>query len=79
MTTGTTSEVVVVDVVNIPPLVKVKSIQCRAYENCILDARSTVDSLNDIGGLNYVWDTDINFDSNGDGIKDNDADLLAQS
>ena len=73
---ATTSEVVVVDVVNIPPLVKVKSIQCRAYENCILDARSTTDSLNDLSGLNYVWDTDINFDSNGDGIKDNDADLV---
>jgi len=42
----------------------------------VLDARSTIDSLNDIAGLNYAWDTDINFDSNGDGIKDNDADLV---
>ena len=25
--------------------------------------------------MNYVWDLDISFDSNGDGIKDNDADL----
>ena len=36
----------------------------------------TIDSLNDIDGLNYVWDTDITVDSNGDGIKDNDADLV---
>ena len=73
---ATTSEVVVVNVVNIPPIVRVKSIECRAYQDCVLDARTTVDSLNDIPGLNYVWDTDITIDSNGDGIKDNDADLL---
>ncbi len=73
---ATTSEVVVVNVVNIPPIVRVKSTECRAYQNCVLDARSTVDSLNDITGLNYVWDTDVTFDSNGDGIKDNDADLI---
>ena len=73
---ATTSEVVVVEVVNIPPIVRLQTVQCRAYENCVLDARSTIDSLNDIAGLNYAWDTDINFDSNGDGIKDNDADLV---
>ena len=73
---ATTSEVVVVNVVNIPPIVRVKTIDCRAYQECILDARTTVDSLNDIEGLNYVWDTDITVDSNGDGIKDNDADLV---
>ena len=73
---ATTSEIVVVEVVNIPPIVRLNSVDCRAYENCILDARSTIDSLNDLDGLNYVWDTDVNFDSNGDGIKDNDADLV---
>ena len=73
---ATTSEVVVVNVVNIPPMVRVNSVECRAYQKCVLDARSTIDSLNDITGLNYVWDTDISFDSNGDGIKDNDADLV---
>ena len=73
---ATTSEVVVVKVVNIPPIVRLKSVDCRAYETCILDARSTIDSLNDLDGLNYVWDTDVNFDSNGDGVKDNDADLI---
>ena len=37
---ATTSEVVVVDVVNIPPIVRVKSIECRAYQDCVLDASS---------------------------------------
>ena len=72
---ATTSEVVVVEVVNIPPIVRVKNVECRAYEQCVLDARTTIDSLNDIGELNYVWDLDTSVDSNGDGIKDNDADL----
>lgn len=73
---ATTSEIVVVDVVNIPPMVKVANIECRAYESCVLDARQTIDSLNDLSGLNYAWDTDTSIDSNGDGVKDNDADLI---
>ena len=73
---ATTSEITVVNVVNIPPIVRLSNVECLAYESCILDARSTIDSPNDIGGLTVAWDVDISKDSNGDGIKDNDADLI---
>ena len=73
---ATTSEVTIVEVVNIPPIVRIKSVECRAYDSCVLDARSTIDSLNDLDGLTIAWDIDTSDDSNGDGIKDNDADLI---
>ena len=73
------SEVIVVEVLNMPPKVRITAVSCVAYSECILDASSTIDSLNDINDITIVWDLDITSDSNGDGIKDNDADLIGKT
>ena len=41
-----------------------------------LDASATRDSPIDKEYLTVVWDVDCSVDSDGDGIKDNDADLV---
>ena len=71
-----TSEVLNVEVLNMPPIVRLQNLDCMAYQTCVLSAQQTIDSANDIGSLTVVWDLDITLDSNGDGIKDNDADLV---
>ncbi|MFL2949616.1 MAG: CARDB domain-containing protein [Candidatus Poseidoniaceae archaeon] len=71
-----TSEVLTVEVLNMPPIVRLQNLACRAYQTCVMSAEQTIDSANDIGTLTIVWDLDITVDSNGDGIKDNDADLV---
>ncbi|MBT6923576.1 MAG: hypothetical protein HOA35_03455 [Euryarchaeota archaeon] len=71
-----TSEVLSVEVLNMPPIVRLQNLDCMAYQTCVLSAQQTIDSANDIEGLTIVWDLDITVDSNGDGIKDNDADLV---
>jgi len=73
------SEVLTVEVLNMPPIVRLKDIECIAYRDCVLNADQTIDSLNDLEGLTIVWDLDITEDSNGDGIKDNDADLVGST
>ena len=73
------SEVLTVEVLNMPPIVRLKDIDCIAYRDCVLNADQTIDSLNDLEGLTIVWDLDITIDSNGDGIKDNDADLVGST
>ena len=73
------SEVLTVEVLNMPPIVRLKNIECIAYQDCVLSAEQTIDSLNDLNGLTTVWDLDITIDSNGDGIKDNDADLVGST
>ena len=70
------SEVLSVEVLNMPPKVRITDVSCIAYSECVLDASATIDSLNDINDITIVWDIDITSDSNGDGIKDNDADLI---
>ena len=47
-----------------------------AGEIITLDASMTRDSLIDREYLTVVWDIDCSVDSDGDGIKDNDADLI---
>ena len=74
-----TSEVRTVEVLNMPPIVRLKSVSCVAYRECFLNAEQTIDSLIDLEGLTIVWDLDITVDSNGDGIKDNDADLVGST
>jgi hypothetical protein len=71
-----TSEVLTVEVLNMPPIVRLQNLNCMAYQTCVLSAQQTIDSANDVGTLTIVWDLDITVDSNGDGIKDNDADLV---
>ncbi|NCG01155.1 MAG: hypothetical protein GWP25_05100 [Euryarchaeota archaeon] len=73
------SEVITVEVLNMPPIVRLENIDCIAYRDCFLNAEQTTDSLNDLEGLTIVWDLDITVDSNGDGIKDNDADLVGST
>jgi hypothetical protein len=62
-----------------PPKVRISDVSCVAYRECILDASSTIDSINDINDITIVWDLDITSDSNGDGISDNDADLIGKT
>jgi hypothetical protein len=73
------NEVLVIEVLNMPPIVRLQNTECVAYRECYLSADRTIDSLNDLAGLTIVWDLDITVDSNGDGIKDNDADLIGSS
>ena len=72
------SQILSIDVLNIPPIVRTKEISCLALETCILDATGTIDSLNDLDQITVVWDLDTSVDSNGDGIKDNDADKVGK-
>ena len=72
------SEVLTVEVLNIPPIVRTKDVACNALETCVLDATSTIDSINDLDLITIIWDLDTSVDSNGDGIKDNDADKIGK-
>ena len=66
-----------VTVLNLPPLVMVKApSKAIAGESVKLDASATRDSPIDKEYLTVVWDVDCSVDSDGDGIKDNDADLV---
>ena len=70
------SSTATVSVLNLPPIVRIKSIpDAIVGEPVILDASSTLDSAGDIETLTIVWDIDCSTDSDGDGISDNDADL----
>ena len=50
-----------------------------AGETITLDASPTLDSPIDKEYLTVVWDVDCSVDSDGDGIKDNDADLIGST
>ena len=66
-----------VTVLNLPPLVMVNTpSRAIAGESVKLDASATRDSPIDKEYLTVVWDVDCSVDSDGDGIKDNDADLV---
>ena len=72
------SEVLSIEVLNIPPIVRTNEISCRALERCVLDASATIDSLVDLDQITVIWDLDTSIDMNGDGIKDNDADEIGK-
>lgn len=66
-----------VTVLNLPPLVMINTPnKAIAGEPVKLDASATRDSPIDKEYLTVVWDVDCSVDSDGDGIKDNDADLV---
>jgi len=66
-----------VTVLNLPPLVMVNTpSEAIVGESVRLDASATRDSPIDKEYLTVVWDVDCSVDSDGDGIKDNDADLV---
>jgi len=71
------SSTATVEVLNLPPLV-IMNVPSNAIagETVILDSSATIDSALDIDYLTVVWDTDCRTDSDGDGITDNDADLV---
>ncbi len=71
------SSTATVTVLNIPPNVRV-NVPSKAIsgQNVVLDASPTIDSSIDIEYLTVVWDVDCSKDSDGDGIKDNDADVV---
>ncbi len=66
-----------VTVLNLPPMVRIKvPSSAIAGELITLDASMTMDSNIDREYLTVVWDVDCSVDSDGDGIVDNDADLV---
>ncbi len=66
-----------VTVLNLPPMIRMKvPTNAISGETVILDASATLDSAVDREYLTVVWDVDCSVDSDGDGIKDNDADLI---
>ena len=71
------SSTATVEVLNLPPIVKI-NVPSKAVsgETVTLDASATIDSALDIDYLTVVWDVDCRTDSDGDGITDNDADLV---
>lgn len=66
-----------VTVLNLPPIVRLNTpTKAVVGETIKLDASPTLDSPIDKEFLTVVWDIDCSIDSDGDGIKDNDADLF---
>jgi hypothetical protein len=65
-----------VEVTNQPARAIISSSTTSIYigEQIFLDGSKSTDSPEDKENLAYLWDKDINVDSNGDGIKDNDID-----
>ena len=66
-----------ITVLNLPPIVQIKvPSNAISGETITLDASATLDSIIDREYLTVVWDIDCSTDSDGDGIKDNDPDLV---
>jgi hypothetical protein len=71
------SSTAAVTVLNLPPMIRMTVPNSAiAGETITFDASSTLDSAIDQEYLTVVWDVDCSVDSDGDGIKDNDADLF---
>ena len=71
------SSTAAVTVLNLPPMIRmVVPNSAIAGETVQFDASPTLDSEIDREYLTVVWDVDCSIDSDGDGIKDNDADLV---
>jgi hypothetical protein len=67
-------------VLNIPPTIRITSLENVIAGNPIwLSANGTTDSTTDIEGLMVIWDLDSTTDSNGDGIANNDPDLIGKA
>ncbi len=67
-------------VLNLPPTIRITSLENVIAGNAIwLSANGTTDSITDIEGLMVIWDLDSTTDSNGDGIANNDPDLIGKS
>lgn len=71
------SSTTTITVLNLPPIPRVKPVTgAIAGQTVVLDASATIDSPADIETLSVVWDIDCFTDSDGDGVLDNDADLI---
>jgi hypothetical protein len=67
-------------VLNLPPTIRITPLENVIAGKAIwLSANSTTDSTTDIEGLMVIWDLDSTTDSNGDGIANNDPDLIGKS
>ena len=66
-----------IEVTNQPARAMIKTNSESVYigEDVFLDGSKSTDSPGDKENLAYLWDKDVNQDSNGDGIKDNDIDF----
>jgi len=72
-----TSKTIEIEVINLPPRIKIAPLPEIIEGDVVkLDATGTIDSDSDLKVLTVVWDLDISHDSDGDGIRDNDADLV---
>jgi len=72
-----TKEQIDIEVTNLPARALIVSSSTSIFigEEVFLDGSTSTDSPDDKENLAYLWDKDINQDSNGDGIKDNDIDF----
>ena len=74
------SSTATVEVLNLPPIIRMMiPTNVVAGELVTLDASASIDSAVDVEYLTVVWDVDCSKDSDGDGIKDNDADLVGST
>ena len=71
-----TSKSTVIEVRNQPPVAKISSDLSTIYvgDYVTFSGNGTTDSTQDKDGLVYLWDSDINSDSDGDGNTANDLD-----
>ena len=71
------SSTATITVINLPPMVRIAQVDnAVAGIPVLLDASNTLDSKGDKTFLTVVWDVDCTTDGDGDGIIDNDADLV---
>ena len=67
-------------VLNLPPTIRINSLENVIAGDAVwFSANDTTDSTTDIEGLMVIWDLDSTTDSNGDGIFNNDPDLIGKS
>ena len=68
-----------ITVVNQPPRPTISACDsARAGSACKLEVTGILDSPEDLPYLTYTWDIDADIDSDGDGIANNDGDLIGK-
>jgi len=72
-----TSKTIEVEVINLPPRIRISELpEISEGDEILFNASGTIDSDSDLKVLTVVWDLDVKKDSDGDGVSDNDADLV---
>jgi len=77
---GVASAEINIDVRNVKPIIGMTTSEYNPnYGDIVkLSGNGTSDSMNDMENMVYIWDMDINKDSDGDGDKTNDRDILGK-